>query len=108
MGLELGTCMCDHLHEFSLSICTVMESVLGKGYTEKLNVLCPIGYTFVHVRIKEKLASASVLLPCACDSYLSINISLDGIRISMSNVSSCTGRQPAFPTLPPSPQDPVY
>jgi hypothetical protein len=61
--------MCDHLHELSLSICTVMENVLEKGYTEKLNVLCPIGYTFVHVGIKEKVASASVLLPRACDSY---------------------------------------
>jgi len=41
----------------------VMESVLEKGYTKKLNILCPIGYSFVHVRIKEKVASASVLLP---------------------------------------------
>jgi len=61
--------MCDHLHELSLSICTVIENVLEKGYTEKLNILCPVVYTFVHVRIKEKVASAAVLLPCACDSY---------------------------------------
>ena len=82
-----------------------MESVLEKGSTEKLNILCPTGYTFVNVRIKEKVARASVLLPCACNSYLSINITLEGIRISTSNVSSCTGRQPAppHPTPYPSP-----
>jgi hypothetical protein len=61
--IGIGYYMCDHLHKLSLSICMVMENVLEKVYTEKLNILCLIGYTFVHVRIKEKVASASVLLP---------------------------------------------
>jgi hypothetical protein len=70
MWLELGSYVYDHLHELSLSICTVMENVLERVYTEKLNIIFfPIGYNFVQVRIKEKPASASVLLPCACDSY---------------------------------------
>lgn len=64
-----GPFMCDHLRELSLSMYAVMEDVLEKGYTEKWNILCPIGYTVVHVRIKEKQASASMLLPSACDSY---------------------------------------
>ena len=102
VGLELGTCMCEHLHELPLPICTAMRSVLEKGYTEKLNILCPIGYTLVHVRITEKVARASVLLPLpfACNSYLNINITLEVIRISTSNVSSCTGRQPVPPPPP--------